>query len=476
MTRPSRAPRPSLALAAILTAVCGSARADLTHEWAAGIPVGAALGAGLGGFTVDAAGTSYVTGIAGSSSNTDVVTAAFASDGTMLWSHVFDGAESWHDQARGIALGADGRLYVCGNTPNSMHYAKVLVLEYDPATGTLLDTMVYSSTFFASEHAAGVAADAEGNVYLTGGTLGDGSDALVVKLDAAGAVVWERTWDGPAHSPYSGDHGRQILLDPAGDVVVRIHGVMSSNHPDFVAVKYDPADGSTLWEASWGVNGGDFSTDMEIDAAGDVYMTGTGIDFTDKLSTIKLRGSDGALLWQAYDFAGIDDSARALALDGQGGVIVTGTFDVDGDQSNFNDNFLTVRRDATTGALLWTHTFGANCVGCLDVPSDVLVDPSGNVFVAGASDTAPFDDDVITFVLDVDTGLQRDLGVLPPGTAGTGILRFDATFALYNGGGTYDANTGQKQITVFKYPSQVAETRTLQRSSRPGGQILRQVP
>ena len=40
---------------------------------------------------------------------------------------------------------------------------------------------------------------------------------------------------------------------------------------------------------------------MEIDAAGDVYVTGIGIDFIDKFSTIKLRGSDGQLLWQFYD-------------------------------------------------------------------------------------------------------------------------------------------------------------------------------
>jgi hypothetical protein len=235
-----------------------------------------------------------------------------------------------------------------------------------------------------------------------------------------------------------------------------IHGVMSSLHPDFIVVKYDPADGSTVWETNWGVSGGDFPSDMEIDAGGDIFVTGTGINFNDMFSTIRLSGADGSLLWQAYDAAGFHDYAVSLYLDGQGGVFITGGSDPDGDISNFNDNFFTVKRDAATGSPIWTHLYGANCVGCFDQPSDVIVDLAGNVFVAGGTSSPPYSGDMVTFVLDSDTGTETDRGIMPGGTnenAGSGILALDAEYNLYNGGEFYNFNTGDIDMTIVKYAS-----------------------
>src|SRR5262249_31148529 len=209
--------------------------------------------------------------------------------------------------------------------------------------------------------------------------------------------------------------------------------------------KYAPSDGTTLWEASWGGNGDDFPVDMEIDAAGDIYVTGTGLDFIDKYSTIKLRGSDGQLLWQFYDALGLHHSAHALFLDGVGGVFITGTSDPDGDESNFNDDFFTVKRDATPAARLLTRAYGDACTRCVETPSDVRVAPDGHVFVAGRTSSPPFSNDVILFVLDTVTGLETNRGLVFDVGAevpSTGALRFDAAFNLYDGGKIYNANTG----------------------------------
>jgi hypothetical protein len=232
--------------------------------------------------------------------------------------------------------------------------------------------------------------------------------------------------------------------------------VMGSNQPDYVVRKLAPADGSLIWHATWGFNGGDYPRDMELDAAGDVYVTGTGIDFIDKYSTIKLAGNDGHLLWQAYDAAGLDNSAVALALDHVGGVYVTGAADPDGNHSNFNDNFFTVKRDAASGAQLWTHSYGANCVGCYDVPTDVIADDFGHVFVTGITSSAPYSSDVITFVLDAASGGEIERGVVAsptPITSREGILGFDAAFDLFHAGELYNANTGAVEISVFEYTS-----------------------
>lgn len=430
--------------------------ADLSPEWIATLPLGSSLSAGIQGLVVDGAGASYVTGTTGSSSNSDVITSAFEPDGSLRWTRTYNGTANWHDQARGIALAPGGVVYVTGNTPDSQSYANVLLLKYDTVSGVLLNTVQYSSASFTSEYGGSVAVDAQGNVYVAGGTVGDSTDALILKFNAAGQLQWTRVWDGPAFAPYSQDSAQQLRLTSLGEPLVLIHGVMGSNHPDYVIVKYAPTNGATMWQAIWGVNGGDFATDMEVDAADDIYVTGTGIDFIDKFSTIKLRGNDGSLVWQFYDSAGVDNSSRALALDASGGVYVTGSADPDGDHSNFNDNFYTVKRDAGTGSLLWSHLYGQNCVGCYDVPSDVVVDPAGNVFVAGNTSSPPYTSDVLTLVLDTVTGLENTRGVVASGpglSAGSGFLRFDAAYNLFNGGRTSNSSTGQVELSIFKYAS-----------------------
>jgi hypothetical protein len=455
-TLSSRTRPVALAVGMLAAAAAGAGAADLTPEWLKRLPVGASLSAGMTGMVVDAAGVSYVTGISGSSSNTDITTAAYAPDGTLLWSRVWDGPENWHDQSRGIALGPGGLVYVTGNTPGPGSWARVVVLVYDGATGTLVKSFEYTSGTGISEHGQSVAVDAAGAIYVAGGTVGDGGDVLVLAFEPNGQVRWLRTWDGPAGGPYTQDSAWEVLLDPSGNPVVMIHGVMASLHPDYVVIKYAAATGLTMWQATWGVSGGDYVRDMEIDAQGDVYVTGIGIDLQDKFSTIKLDGSDGSLLWQAYDWEGYHNGVAALALDGQGGVYVTGSVDPDGDESNLNDNMYTVKRDAQGGALLWTHLYGANCLGCYDFSGDVIADAAGHVFVAGATNSPPYGMDAILLVLDAATGLETDRGIITGASlesAWSRELRFDAEFNLLVGGEISNVNTGYVDMSVAKYAS-----------------------
>jgi hypothetical protein len=444
-----------------LTGLAVTSEAQLTPEWISRVPVGTALSAGIAGIHVDPDGVSYITGISGPSPNTDITIASFAADGSLRWSQTWNSSGNGADQASGITMGPNGVLYVVGNTPGPDAFANVLILAYDAATGALLNTIQYRSGPGRSEFGSSIVTDATGNIYVTGGTVGDGPDVMTLKFNSAGVLQWRRKWDGAAFAPFSNDSPKKVLLDPNGDVVVAITGYAGNNHADYVVVKYAPSDGTTLWETSWGTNGDDFPADMEIDATGDLYVTGIGLDFIDKYSTIKLRSSDGQLLWQFFDALGQHHGAHGLFLDGVGGVFITGTSDPDGDQSNFNDDFFTVKRDATTGALLWTHAYGAPCVhpGCFDTPSDVRVDSEGHVFVVGQTSSPPYSNDVILLVLDTATGLETNRGLVFNVGAeipSTGALRFDAAFNLYDGGKIYNANTGAVDMSVTKWASLVA--------------------
>src|SRR4051794_33256147 len=367
-----------------VAAACDVARAQLSPTWIETVPLGTAFAAGTQDVLVDPNGVSYVTAIGGPSPKTDIIKASFGPDGSMRWLQKWDSPGSGADQSRALSKNADGILYVSGNTPGPNFYASILVLGYDAATGTLLKAIQYSSGAFNSEYGQSIATDPAGNIYVTGGTTGDGPDVITLKFDPAGHVIWRRVWDGPAVAPYSLDYPLKVLLDPNGDVLVALSGTMANNHPDYVVIKYNATNGSTIWETSWGLDGGDFPADMELDAAGDVYVTGTAFNFITQFGTIKLRGKDGALLWQSYDARGFNHDANALFVDGVGGVFITGTSDPDANLGNNNDDCFTVKHDAATGTLLWTHFYGQPCVSCYDAPTDVRVDPAGNVFVIGA--------------------------------------------------------------------------------------------
>jgi outer membrane protein assembly factor BamB len=296
---------------------------------------------------------------------------------------------------------------------------------------------------------------------------------MVLKYDASGALQWMRTWDGPALEPYTLDSAGDVVIDTNGDLVVLIHGVMGTNHPDYVVVKYAPDTGDTIWTSIVGVFGEDAPRDMELDANGDIYVTGTyGVFQESEFFTIKLRGTDGMLLWQAYDSLAFTNSAMALALDGVGGVYVTGTWDPDEDVSNSNDNMRTIKRDAATGALLWAHVYGSSAKFHSDQPSDVVADPAGHVFVGGYTNSPPYTGDMITLVLDAQTGAETDRHIIPGGPgldAGSGIMAFDADFNLFNGGQTVDYNTGAVQMSLVKFTTLASTPYQMNVSQLVGG-------
>lgn len=429
-------------------------RAEIAPLWSARLPTGSTLYSGLRGMWVDGAGNTYVAGNTGISSNVDVLTAKFGPDGGLLWSSIYDGAAEWHDTVAGVALGPDGSVFAVGSTPGAQKYADLLLLRYDGSSGSLMRETRYDGGVFVSDGGTAIAVDPSGNAFAGGSTVGDGGDCLTVKVGDDGAVQWASVWDGPASAPYSQEAVRKIAVDPFGDVIMMTGGVMNSLHPDYVLIKYDPRSGSILWMSNWGFNGGEEPNDMVMDEQGDIYVTGVALDFIDKFGTVKFRNSDGQVLWAEYDSAGYRNYPAGIALDGRGGVYVTGSADPDGNRSNFNDNFFTVKRDAITGALQWSHLYGDNCIGCYDITNDVAVDRAGHVLIAGSTSSPPYNNTQMLMVLDGVTGQEITRGTVEAQTnegAGAVEIRLDSAQNIYIGGDYSNFNTGAQDILIVKY-------------------------
>ncbi|PYR06911.1 MAG: hypothetical protein DMF99_24660 [Acidobacteria bacterium] len=152
------------------------------------------------------------------------------------------------DASMGVAVGADGSIYLAGETTS---------LDFPQANGALVsgggsldafvvklnptgDQLVYATYLGGSsyEYAKDVAVDAAGNAYVTGSTtsrnfptlhalqstLSGFSDGFVTKLDATGVIVY---------STYLGGRGEDCAYGIAVDSTGRAHVTGQTISPDF---------------------------------------------------------------------------------------------------------------------------------------------------------------------------------------------------------------------------------------------------
>lgn len=253
---------------------------------------------------------------------------------------------------------------------------------------------------------ASMTVDADGNVYVATSSFdstGTYGQALLAKYSADGMLEWTRTQDG---APFAFDTFRSVAVD--GDNGVYVTGWMALEHANgaysnqIITQKYDRTTGSHVWTRTYDAFergdlafccGSDKAIAVATDAFNNVYIAGTsnqtGIaGFTSSDFILIKYDSTGDELWmRTFDEASFDPSASApstdlfydMTVDDSGTAYLTGSTD-----RSFNANYLTVVY-AANGDVQWFRTFDTegNFSSDTDHPSDIAVDPAGNVIVTG---------------------------------------------------------------------------------------------
>ena len=310
-----------------------------------------------------------------------------------------------YDGAEGLRVGGDGALLVdtalgelrdappvafqdgaqvpAAFSPSGSEYG-FTVGAYDPARELIIDPGLAYSTFLGGtshEMGAGIAVDAAGNAYVTGftqspnfpttsgafdrtGAASNNLDVFVSKLNPTGTALVYSTFIGGTNF----DWGRDIEVDAAGNAYVTGQ-TRSSNFP---------------------TTGGAFDRSFNVD-----NCPRCGIDQYDAF-VAKLNPAGSSLVYSTF-LGGTDlDDSLGIAIDGARNAYVTGqtvssNFPVtagafDRTANGGFDAFVT-KLNAAGSALVYSTRLGGEDN---ELPEDVEVDGTGSAFVGGSTRSAGF--------------------------------------------------------------------------------------
>jgi hypothetical protein len=318
---------------------------------------------------------------------------------------------------------------------------------YDHSQPLVIDPILTYSTYLGGnddDFALGIAADAEGNAYVTGYTdstnypTHNGFErnangcacAFVSKVNATGSALIYSTYLGPTSFGYG------IAIDSSGSAYVT-GMTQSSGYPtvnafqttlhglqDAFVTKLSPSGSSLVFSTYLGGSGSETANAIALDSNNNAYVAG--ITYSADFPTAspiqsqtkdqpggnafisKLSADGSALSYSTYlggtgvyceacsSFRG--DSANGIAVDASGNAYVTGyTYSTDFPVKNPFEGPNYSKQQASTAFVSKINPSGSTLVystylggGGYDSASAITIDALGSAYVAGSTNSADF--------------------------------------------------------------------------------------
>ncbi len=283
-------------------------------------------------------------------------------DGSVTWVDSWGGAQQ--DDARSVALSAEGRIYLGGPfwSP-SVQYGGDTLMNTD-------QDVPYTSDFWVGTMTSG---GAPGWAAGFGGTDGDGLAGVAVDHEGNAIAV--------------GSFGNQVSF---GDFFFTANGY------DGFAMKLRESDGQVIWARQFGAADSDFVEAVAVDPGDATVVAGSytsaqswgGDEHTPvgaKDVFLARYTAGGAHDWSTSLGGNGTEHASELAVDGDGNLILVGYFDADmnlggDDLGNAGGQDVYLVKLSRTGQHMWSYRFGG---GMDDYAQGAAVDRWGVAYVLG---------------------------------------------------------------------------------------------
>ena len=370
------------------------------------------------GIAVDSDGNVYVTGLSkatwGSPVNPfvgddDVFIAKLNNNGELQWNTFIGSSDD--DQGYGIAVDGSGDVYVVGRSESTWGSPVNAHMGNEDVFAAKLNSsgVLQWNTFMGDsqrDYGEGIAVDGNGNVFVTGSSeLTWGSpinphagqfDLFIAKLNSDGGREWH-TFMGGSDS----DHGRGIAIDGSGNVYVAGYSYATWGSPINAFAGYFDGFASKLnssgvreWHTFMGGSSWDYCMSIAVNGSSNIYIAGYSNktwgspvnvhEGKEDVFTAKLNSS-GMLQWNTFMGSSMKDNGGRIVVDNSGDIFVAGYSDTTwgapvNPHAGYIDVFAAILN--SSGVRL-----GNTFMGCsiLDQGGSIAVDGSGNFYVTGYS-------------------------------------------------------------------------------------------
>jgi uncharacterized delta-60 repeat protein len=187
--------------------------------------------------TVGADGSVAVAGHSvGSGTERDSETLKYSAAGELLWERRYNGPGNSTDIAYALDMGSDGSVAVAGRSVGSGTGDDYGILKYSTA-GDLLWDRRYDGPGSAADEARAVAVGTDGSVYVTGQSWGGSTseDYATLKYSPEGDLIWEQRYNGPGNVT---DLAWGLALGANDTVYVTGQSWGGSSGYDFATIQY----------------------------------------------------------------------------------------------------------------------------------------------------------------------------------------------------------------------------------------------
>jgi len=379
---------------------------------------------------MDGSGNIYITGYStGMGSSKDITTIKYNSSGVQQWVQRYNGPGNSTDEAYAITIDASGNVYVTGYSIGSGSGKDIVTIKYNN-TGVQQWASRHSSSGNYPDEAYAITVDASGNIYICGYAYDNdkGNEIVLLKYNSSGAMQWIRDYNGTNNEDT--DEAYAITVDAAGNIYITGTSEGNSSKKDFITIKYNSA-GVQQWAQRYNnstVNQDDEAYAITIDAMNNIYVTGyseansNGKDYV----TIKYNSS-GAQQWLSRynnSSANDDDIARSIVLMNNNDVVVTGSSR--SSSSSDKEDYLTIKYNTITGNEDFVSRYNDSSANNSDIAYAVNVTSSNSsIFVTGSSrqTVSSGSEDIVTIEYNPSGSFRKKYRFANPGQdAAYGIM------------------------------------------------------